>query len=63
MSTVSNDKLLELIESIKVNVGKREAKGGTDIEIHHKLLAQVNQLLLEVETPWNTVYRIGHQVR
>lgn len=52
--------LLSLIESLKADV---EASAEGDIGAHARVLDGINALQLAAETPLETIYRIGHNVR
>lgn len=60
MAQTSKSSLLSLIDTIKTRV---ETTNEDDAVLHAKLLDDINALMLAAETPLDTIYRIGHQVR
>jgi len=60
MAQTSQSSLLSLIDAIKTTV---ETTSENDAVSHGKLLDNINALMLAAETPLDTIYRIGHQVR
>ena len=60
MSEVLQKYLLSMIDSLRETV---TAASFGDITSHTNLLAEISALQLAIETPLDTIYRIGHQVR
>jgi len=60
MAQRSPTSLLSLIDGIKTKV---ETIREDDAVSHAKLLDDISALMLAAETPLDTIYRIGHQVR
>lgn len=60
MDKTSRSSLLSLVDAIKTTV---ETTREDDAVSHAKLLDDINALMLAAETPLETIYRIGHQVR
>ena len=60
MAQTSPSSLLALIDAIRTTV---ETTREDDAVSHAKLLDDISALMLAAETPLDTIYRIGHQVR
>lgn len=60
MALATKASLIPLVDAVKTTI---ETMSSDPDVAHEKLLNQINTLVLAAESPLETIYRIGHQVR
>lgn len=58
VTTKSNDSLIPLVDQIREHLADKSRE---DLIVHAKLLSSIHALQSAVETPLETIYRIGHR--